>query len=719
MVNEPDDANIGETFPDDPTYTDTPAFTETNFDTQERNHLRSPNSGYDISYPAKATLFSRYKSIDEYYSQSNQIFLYAPEVSLDMDMKNADGAATYEVGEKVFLGTAGWDCMHITVNDAAISATTDTEVDLSDNIEYLSVGDLVILQRQTSTFQSCLRRITDVSPGTTETITLNQRIGFTADAGDVRIYKVYGVPEKLKVFMGDGSVREITKFYTLTENFTSGSTISTYLTEDLEVNDWICFMHGLQPLIAKITAVSPGSYTIDKQSTWTDADLNTLRLTAGTPFYKLDSYIYGTASTYTPATVCETKNKIKSLVRRSDSTFTIATKTPVAKIKPSEKIQEADEDITFYAFESIFYSNDHYIGDGTRKAFFYRNYNSGSGTITNVENGGFGVPRFVCNSNHQLKTGEYVTISGTTSYNGTFAIASVPSCHKFTIAQVYVGDESGSWEGPALPDPGVNNRNWDDSADLVYKTYSWPFSGSITAIADIEEVGGGNYVEVTTANNHYLYEGDTIEITNSTNYDGTYTVFAVTNVRKFVIAHSDDGTDTGTLGVTVGTKVVALTVYDGAAHGNLATPVTTTINTYETVKYGFGIIIDLDDLSEGYLTEQLSGGRHVETMRSLDGTVKGESEVERLKNLSITSRASIVSSTHPISAVNTWRTAQGLTDLPDDLVTFMYLEQNRAIATLTIESNVYYMLLSEGPRDREAGMLEQRNIQATFRVLGQ
>jgi len=68
------------------------------------------------------------------------------------------------------------------------------------------------------------------------------------------------------------------------------------------------------------------------------------------------------------------------------------------------------------------------------------------------------------------------------------------------------------------------------------------FSRSITAVAD----AGGGDITVTTAAQHPLYTGDTVTISGTTSYDGTYTVVSRASNTTFTVTAAFVATETGT-----------------------------------------------------------------------------------------------------------------------------------------------------------------------------
>lgn len=121
---------------------------------------------------------------------------------------------------------------------------------------------------------------------------------------------------------------------------------------------------------------------------------------------------------------------------------------------------------------------------------------------------------------HGLSDGDNISISGTTNYNGTFTISN-SSGSEFTINQAFVGSEAGNW---------ANNANTTVTSTLHGRTNS-----------------------------------ESVTISGSTNYNGTYTISNVT-ANTFEITQSfsvDDATGKW----VYGEQMVGLYYIDGPING--------------------------------------------------------------------------------------------------------------------------------------------------------
>lgn len=151
-----------------------------------------------------------------------------------------------------------------------------------------------------------------------------------------------------------------------------------------------------------------------------------------------------------------------------------------------------------------------------------------------------------------------------------------------------------------------------------------------------------------------------------------------------------------------------------------------TIDIVAEIVKGFSTIIDgtvPNAFSNGYREEQVDGGREpvVETGLSDDSGVY-DSLGTKERALNIGGRAVIASTVHPIDLVNTWRAAQiaagrALAAVPDDLVTMLYLEENKALIKLTIEKETAYCMLDTFSRTRMHGDIERRSWEVSLIIV--
>jgi hypothetical protein len=130
----------------------------------------------------------------------------------------------------------------------------------------------------------------------------------------------------------------------------------------------------------------------------------------------------------------------------------------------------------------------------------------------------------------------------------------------------------------------------------------------------------------------------------------------------------------------------------------------------ELINEIYSDIIDITDFSNGYTQENITGGRELEIDENLESDEKTiDSPVMSTRSLRISGQARTISNTHPIAKVDTWRTAQSLENLPDDLVTLKYLEEHKSLIKMTIEEEESYWVMSDFSRDRTWMDLEKRN----------
>ena len=133
----------------------------------------------------------------------------------------------------------------------------------------------------------------------------------------------------------------------------------------------------------------------------------------------------------------------------------------------------------------------------------------------------------------------------------------------------------------------------------------------------------------------------------------------------------------------------------------------------------FDKVIDLNiDLENGYQTEDSIGGRAVSIRKSLGDDIEAETGVSNILEITISGRASTSHATHPVPEIADWLASKGITGQPDDLMTLKYLEENRIAARLTHEGESVVGLVKDFNRNRESGMLDQKDWRVTITVIG-
>ena len=188
--------------------------------------------------------------------------------------------------------------------------------------------------------------------------------------------------------------------------------------------------------------------------------------------------------------------------------------------------------------------------------------NAHTGSITVMADAGGGNTT-ITSASHGLSNSDRVTISSTSNYNGIYTIAGVTT-NTFQIVRTFVTDEAtGSWagnttitsashglsNGNSVTITGTTNYNGNFTIENVATntfniikefttndaTGAWelspnPFSGTTT---------------VTDAS-HGLISGNQINITGTSNYNGTYTISDVTTntfvIQKSFVANDATGT---------------------------------------------------------------------------------------------------------------------------------------------------------------------------------
>lgn len=171
---------------------------------------------------------------------------------------------------------------------------------------------------------------------------------------------------------------------------------------------------------------------------------------------------------------------------------------------------------------------------------------------------------------HGYPVGMSVLIAGvtTSTFNGTFTIASVPTTTTFTYAQT-AADATSSGGTASLPvadrrpvDPfyipsfSWTIDNWGEEALAVASSdgrlLHWEYGDALAkqvGVATITTaVSATNVTTITTTQDHDLHVGDTVIIAGVTNsaFDGTYVVTTTATTKIFTYAHvTADATSSG------------------------------------------------------------------------------------------------------------------------------------------------------------------------------
>jgi len=175
--------------------------------------------------------------------------------------------------------------------------------------------------------------------------------------------------------------------------------------------------------------------------------------------------------------------------------------------------------------------------------------------------------------------------------------------------------------------------------------------------------------------------------------------------------------------LSTGTKSVRVYVTNANGEPSVppGTPAEVEIEIATTVISGvISEVIDMDDFSNGYLDERISGGREVTVDDNFTNDNKQyDSPTKAPRSVTLSGLASSHHTIHPIPNVNTWRNGKGadFIALPDDLVTLLYLENHKAALRMDLEGEVTYLLLEGLDRDRGWEEREKRNWSARFNIV--
>jgi hypothetical protein len=115
--------------------------------------------------------------------------------------------------------------------------------------------------------------------------------------------------------------------------------------------------------------------------------------------------------------------------------------------------------------------------------------------------------------------------------------------------------------------------------------------------------------------------------------------------------------------------------------------------------------ISLYSLTDGFQTDKLGAGRETSADMHFDDEAIAVSNIRKLKTVSVDGKAFTRSTPHPIAVVDTWADSIGglIGTIPDDIITMMYLEENKSVVSFDFEGRTVYFIPTDIPRDREAG----------------
>ncbi|MHC4399360.1 MAG: PKD domain-containing protein [Planctomycetota bacterium] len=196
---------------------------------------------------------------------------------------------------------------------------------------------------------------------------------------------------------------------------------------------------------------------------------------------------------------------------------------------------------------------DSFTHDGS--LWLYAKYDGfDEGVILEFADGGGGNV-IVTSSDHGLAAATSITISGTVNYNNTYTVAN-PANDTFEIVETYVAEaivggekwDSGAASTVFFDDLSDKCLGCHDGTNTLqdYTGYSPQYTdptGTTAAITQFaDSLSDPGDITVVTSAGHPLLVGDHIDITGTTNYNGSYVVEAVT-VNEFDIAEEFVGDD--------------------------------------------------------------------------------------------------------------------------------------------------------------------------------
>jgi hypothetical protein len=649
-------------------------------------------------------------------SVSNVSKWYIPPVAYSPRIYNENGhdgvSSPFNVGEKVFMATSGYDAYRI--NTANVIGITENSVRLeTDESGLLSVGDMIILDDGTNSYA---RRVTDIYDDT-GIVHFTPERDINLNILDTKVYKILGPPEELIMYPGDESYIKVrnkeNEFYRLNNEIgMRGVYANSFRAEGLETGDMICFMDGLNPLLARIVDVKSGriQFTRFGEGWWTDRSITSFSdygggkveaNVTGSHFLVVgDSIEISGTSNYDGVYTVEDVSAF--------NTFTFAHAFAGTETGTLTSGRRLSEGISFYKVNyHIFSKRGNAYGISSRCV---GSDNRKSGIASD------GINREIVSP---------PPIAGVIS-DRKFVQAMVPSAMRlFFHSTVFFSRDFGLSDGrwyyykgydPAFPPPDPPGNGWVEVFN-PYTTFGW-MDYAIGTITQISSFAGGE-IQITTAFTHGLKAGDIVTISGTQSYDGDYEIVSTWGADKFNVVATFVADEPGNYKIFHGERNVGVKAYDGV---NFSDTVVETIILCGEVKYNFYDIIDLDDplqLNDGWRNEDVPGGRHTTVRQGLDGTVNADSPLEVLQTITLSGRSMTNTATHPIPRVHQWAQDEGIEDLPNDFLTLKYLETHRALSKIKVEEKEVYGLITNLPRTREFGMKQMRDFRFSFTVLGE
>lgn len=164
---------------------------------------------------------------------------------------------------------------------------------------------------------------------------------------------------------------------------------------------------------------------------------------------------------------------------------------------------------------------------------------------------------------HYVNEGNTVTIAGATGFNGTYKIAKYISPTSFAFFQFGAATTVSGTGTIVQAEMGIANISRTSNVVTVTTQHVHNFKAPLS-IATIARVS--NIVTVTTALANTLLVGDTIKVTGTVNFDGTYTIASLISSTKFTFSSAG-----GDISESVGNVKYAVTIANqGTYNGTFA-----------------------------------------------------------------------------------------------------------------------------------------------------
>jgi hypothetical protein len=116
--------------------------------------------------------------------------------------------------------------------------------------------------------------------------------------------------------------------------------------------------------------------------------------------------------------------------------------------------------------------------------------------------------------------------------------------------------------------------------------------------------------------------------------------------------------------------------------------------------------IELTDLTDAFDSRDIGAGRETTGEMCFNDAPIVITNIRKIHKVKTAGKGVTYNNPHPIALVNTWGSSFSpslVGTVPDDILTMMYLEENKTVVTATFEGKKRYYVPIDINRDRDAG----------------